>query len=122
MHGHDLAPLLKDPAGPWPHPAFYEFTGERYGREIAKIVNESPAKAVYHQVPWYVVMREDRWKYIRYLEPGQIEELYDLQNDPEELVNVAAETANQPVIAKLRESLNAELKRTEAGFTIDSRR
>jgi len=122
MHGHDLSPLLKDPAAPWPHPAFYEFTGEHYGREVAKIVNESPAKAAYHQIPWYVVVRDDRWKYIRYLEPGQIEELYDLQGDPEELVNVASKPANQPVIAKLRESLNEELKRTEAGFAIDLRR
>jgi arylsulfatase A-like enzyme len=118
MHGHDLTSLLKDPAAPWPHAAVYEFAGEHYGRDVAKVVNDSPAKAVYHDVPWYVVARDDRWKLIHYLEAGQIEELYDLQNDPEELLNVAAKAENKPVIEKLRDTLKAELKRTDAGFTI----
>jgi arylsulfatase A-like enzyme len=118
MHGRDLTPLLRDPLSAWPHPAFYEFAGEHYGRDVAKVVNETPEKAVYHDVPWYVVAREDRWKLIHYLQPGVGEELYDLQNDPEELANVASKAENQPVIARLREALIAELKRTDAGFTI----
>ncbi|MGB8170207.1 MAG: sulfatase/phosphatase domain-containing protein, partial [Chthoniobacteraceae bacterium] len=118
MHGHDLTPLLKDPAAPWPYAAFYEFAGEHYGREVAKVVNDSPANAVYHDVPWYVVARNDRWKLIHYLEAGQGEELYDLQNDPEELANVAGKAENKPLIEKLRDALKAELKRTDAGFTI----
>ena len=44
MHGRDLTPLLKNPAMPWSQPVFYEFTGEHYGRDVAKVVNESPAK------------------------------------------------------------------------------
>ncbi len=122
MHGHDISPLLKDPAAPWPHAAFYEFTGDHYGGDVKRIVNGSPKDATYHKVPWYVVLRETRWKFIHYLEPGQIEELYDLQNDPEELVNVADRPANQAVLSRLREALNAELKRTEAGFAIQSDR
>ena len=118
MHGHDITPLLKDPAAPWPHAAFYEFAGEHYGRDVAKVVNDSPAKAVYHDVPWYVVARDDHWKLIHYLEAGQIEELYDLQNDPEELVNVAGKAENKPVIERMRALLKTELKRTDAGFTI----
>jgi hypothetical protein len=45
-----------------------------------------------------------------------------LQSDPEELVNVADRPANQAVVTRLREALNAELKRTEAGFAIQSDR
>src|SRR5207247_2521018 len=116
MHGHDLTPLLKNPDSPWPQVAFYEFAGEHYGRDVAKVVNDSPAKAVYHDVPWYVVARDDRWKLIHYLEAGQVEELYDLQNDPEELVNVAGKAENKPAIERLHEALEAELRRTDAGF------
>jgi hypothetical protein len=118
MHGRDLTPLLGNPGMPWPHPVFYEFTGEHYGRDVAGVVNSGPEKANYHDVPWYVAAREDRWKLVHYLEPGVIEELYDLQNDPEELVNVAQKAENKEVVARLREVLNAELKRTNAGFSI----
>lgn len=116
MHGHDLTPLLKNPEAGWPHPAFYQNTGDRYGREVARIVNESPKDAAYHGVPWYVVVREDRWKLIRYLEAGVGEELYDLKNDPEELTNVIARAENKEVLERLRGLLKAELKRTDAGF------
>ena len=85
---------------------------------MAKVVNDAPAKAVYHDVPWYVVARDDHWKLIHYLETGLTEELYDLQGDPEELVNVAGKAENRPVIERLREALKAELSRTEAGFTV----
>ncbi|MEO6750209.1 MAG: sulfatase-like hydrolase/transferase [Chthoniobacteraceae bacterium] len=118
MHGRDLTPLLKNPDMKWPHPVFYEFTGETYGRSVAKIVNETPEKATYHDVPWYVVARDDRWKLIHYLETGVGEELYDLQNDPEELTNVASKAEHKEVIARLRKQLNAELERTGAGFSI----
>ena len=116
MHGHDITPLFKIPDAEWPHPAFFEFTGEHYGSDVAKIVNESPKDATYHKVPWYVAVREDRWKLIRYLEPGVGEELYDLQSDPEELTNVASRPESQEVLVRLRASLAAELKRTDAGF------
>jgi arylsulfatase A-like enzyme len=116
MHGRDLSTLLKNPASSWAHPAFYEFTGEHYGSDVRKIVNEDPAKATYHNVPWYTVVRDNQWKYIRYLEPGQIEELYNLAQDPEELTNVATKPGNDKVLAALRATLTAELKRTESGF------
>jgi arylsulfatase A-like enzyme len=116
MHGHDLTPLLKDPNAGWPHPAFYESTGHHYGRDVSKVVNESPKDATYHNVPWYVAVREDHWKLIRYLESGVGEELYDLKNDPEELANVVAKTENKEVLARLRTLLKEELRRTDAGF------
>jgi arylsulfatase A-like enzyme len=118
LHGRDLTPLLKSPEISWPHPAFYEFTGERYGRDVAKIVTETPELANYHDVPWYVAARETRWKLIHYLQTGVGEELYDLENDPEELVNVASKVENKEVIARLRAFLTAELERTGAGFVL----
>ncbi|MEI6234738.1 MAG: sulfatase-like hydrolase/transferase [Planctomycetota bacterium] len=118
MHGRDFTALLKDPSTHWPHPVFYEFTGEHYGREVAKIVIETPDKAVYHDVPWYVVVREKNWKLIHYLQPGVGEELYDLQKDPEELENIAGKADVKNVVERLREALRSELLRTDAGFTI----
>ena len=118
MHGRDLTSVMKDPSQRWPHPAFYEFTGSVYGREVAKVVNGSPENAVHHNVPWYVVVREDRWKLIHYLEKGVAAELYDLAADPEELRNVVGAPENQAEIGRLRKQLNAELQRTGAGFTV----
>ena len=86
------------------------------GCDVAKIVNESPKDATYHGVPWYVAVREDRWKLIRYLEPGVGEELYDLKNDPEELTNVVGKAEHKDVLARMQKVLKQELKRTEAGF------
>ncbi len=121
LHGRDLSELLREPAGAWPHPCLYEFSGDRYGSDVARIVREQPAAATYHDVPWYVALVQDGWKYIRYLEPGVGEELYDLRSDPEELTNVVAAEANMARLAGVREAMNAELKRTEAGFDGTSR-
>jgi arylsulfatase A-like enzyme len=116
MHGHDLTPLLKNPDAAWSHPAFYEFTGENYGSNVRSVLNEKPQAASYHDVPWYVVVRDDHWKYIRYLTPDKLEELYDLQSDPEELTNVVTKAENRELLDKMRKALAGELQRTEAGF------
>jgi arylsulfatase A-like enzyme len=117
MHGHDLSPLLADPENAaWPHPLLYEHTGHFYGRDTAKVLKEDPAHAVHNNVPWYVVIRQGHHKYIRYLTPGEIEELYDLAADPEELTNLAGRPEQARKLAELRGELAAELRRTEAPF------
>jgi arylsulfatase A-like enzyme len=121
LHGRDLSPLLREPATPWPHPCLYEFTGDRYGSDVARTVREDPAGATYHHVPWYTALVRDGWKYIRYLEPGAGEELYDLRGDPAELVNLAGAPAQSARLAEWRAALGAELRRTEAGFGEESR-
>ena len=47
---------------------------------------------------------------------GEIEELYDLESDPEELTNLAQEKSQAARVAKMRADTIAELKRTDAGF------
>jgi arylsulfatase A-like enzyme len=118
LHGHDLTPLLKEPTASWPYPCLYEFTGERYGSAVAKIVGEQPKEATYHDVPWYTAVVQGGWKYIRYLEPGAGDELYDLGADPEELTNLADKADQALRIKAMSETLQAELKRTEAGFSV----
>lgn len=113
MHGHDLTPLLEDPNAQWPHPMMLTATGQKYGADTNMIPK---GKGVYHnQVPWYVMIRQGRYKYIRPM-ITDLEELYDLTSDPEELDNLAVKAEHQSRLAQLRELALAELRRTNAGF------
>jgi arylsulfatase A-like enzyme len=114
LHGRDLTPLLKDPAANWPYPCLYEHTGEHYGDAVGKLLTDDPKKAIYQKVPWYTAIVHGGWKYIRYLQPGVPEELYDLTADPDELKNLAADGRHAEKLASLRAAMAAELKRTSA--------
>lgn len=116
MHGHDLSPLLKKPNRPWPHPVLTALTGEKYGADT-DIVPSDPAilyKAA--KVPWWVSLRQGQFKYIRTLVEGEVEELYDMKNDPEELVNLAIDAKHGDRLRKFRAATLAELRRTDAGM------
>lgn len=118
VHGRDLTPLLKDPTGAaWPHPCFYEATGDHFGSDVTEIVKNKPAEAAHHHVPWYAALNDGRYKYVRYLTPGETEELYDLQTDPEELINLADVKEHQDTLIRLRATAVKELRRTRAGYS-----
>jgi len=114
LHGRDLTPLLKDPAAKWTHPCLYEHTGHDYGDDVAKVLKDHPKEAIYQKVPWYTAVVYEGWKYIHYLQPGVPEELYDLNNDPEELKNVIDDAKNAERLTRLRTAMTEELKRTQA--------
>lgn len=115
MHGHDLTPLLRDPDADWDHPALTVFTARSYGDDTDRLPPDPDVDNI-AGVPWYVMLRHGRYKYIRYLVEGQIEEVYDLQEDPEELDNLAGQPAMQATLSDLRDRLLSELRRTDAGF------
>jgi len=119
MHGRDLTPILRNPEADWSYPLLYEHTGHHYGSDVTKVLKEDPTHAVHNNVPWYVALRQGKYKYIRYLTAGEIEELYDLAADPEELTNLAGRPESAKLLAELRTAAIAELRRTEAGF-VDS--
>jgi arylsulfatase A-like enzyme len=75
VEGHDLKPLLANPAAEWPHAAI-----TTYGRNN-------------HAV------RTDRWRFIRYADGG--EELYDHQQDPYEWTNLAGKPEHAALKADL---------------------
>ena len=113
MHGRDLTPLLKNPEAHWPHPTMMVSTYDHYG----SATNTLPPKGEWHNgVPWWVFLRKGDFKYIRTLEEGEIEELYDLKKDPEELNNLALDKAHDATLKEFRAATIAELKRTKAGF------
>ena len=113
MHGHDLTPLLKDPGAEWNHPVLLTLTSRRYGEDTDRVPTD-PDQLYITVVPWWVSLRQGQYKYIRTLVEGEIEELYDLASDPEELTNLALDKQHAERLAAMREATIAELKRTDA--------
>jgi len=113
MHGNDLSPLLEDQAADWPHPMLLTATGQKFGSDTDVIPE---GEEVFHaQVPWYVMLRKGAFKYVRPMVPD-LEELYDLANDPDELDNLAVKPEYQETLRQLRAAAVAELRKDKAGF------
>ncbi|NNE94211.1 MAG: sulfatase-like hydrolase/transferase [Verrucomicrobiales bacterium] len=116
MHGRDLTPLLKDPSGGgWDTNLLSAHTGVFYGSDE---VPDMKVDMIFRNqsVPWWISLRTDRYKYIRNLLPGEVEELYDMENDPEEIVNLAMQDEHLELVRKLRAEAIAELRRTDCRF------
>jgi arylsulfatase A-like enzyme len=113
MHGHDLTPLLKDPNAKWPHPVLTTLMARKYGDDT-EYVPTDPKERDLDTIPWWISLRQGRYKYIRTLVKDEIEELYDLQSDPEELTNLALQRKHQKTLKSFRNGLLAELRRTGA--------
>ena len=94
--GADLTPVLKDRSA-----KVREGTG--HVRDIYY--------SNYGQKNWQTAMVTDgRWKYC-YAEQGPTEELYDLQNDPREMVNLASRPGNKKLLSEWKQKLMAEARR-----------
>jgi len=113
MHGHDLTPLLQDPDAAWPHTTIIPFTADKFGADCDR-VPAPPGNRHKSGIPWYVMLVEERYKYIRTLEANEPEELYDLQADPQELQNLALQREYAATVTRLRAAAIAELRRTGA--------
>ena len=116
MHGHDLSPLLQNPDRDWPHRVLTALTGQSFGSDTAPIPNDRDRLYATANVPWWVSLMDGRFKYIRTLVEGETEELYDLQSDPEELVNLAWDPQWLEKLRGMRQGTIDELVRTEAGL------
>jgi len=114
MHGHDLTPLLEDPAARWEHPVLLTATGRMYGSDT----NEIPTgkDAMHGGAPWYVMLRSGRYKYVRPMLAGDLEELYDLETDPDELNNLAVSSEHREQLRKFRAAAIEQLRQQGARF------
>ncbi len=116
MHGRDIRPLLQQPDSPeWDAPMILTHTSRIYGSDTAEIPTDEDL-TITSGVPWYVMLRDGNYKYIRYLVEGEIEELYNLEADPEELNNLAGSAAHHDRLLALRSTAIDELRRTDAPF------
>jgi arylsulfatase A-like enzyme len=91
MQGRSLVPLIEgETPADWRTDFFYDYIFEMFPGDIPKSIG----------------VRDSRWKYIRYTAPRpQFEQLFDLENDPLELVNLAADPAHADTLNRLRERL-----------------
>ncbi|GIW79517.1 MAG: acetylglucosamine-6-sulfatase [Gemmatales bacterium] len=114
MHGHSLMPLLKNPDADWPHPVLLTATGQKFGSDTNIIPKGN--EVMHGPIPWYVMLRKQDYKYIRPLKENELEELYNLKKDPDELDNLAVKPGYQKMLEQLRQEAIAELRRTRCGF------
>jgi N-acetylglucosamine-6-sulfatase len=97
--GQSWRPLLVGKSSGWRSDFLYEYNYERQ----------------FPYTPNVRAIRTDRWKYIRYPHGDggpdrHADELYDLENDPLEVRNLAAEPAHADRVAKLRELLTTRMR------------
>lgn len=86
LHGRDLAPVLAgDVPEDWPDSFVAEYSGNEFGLYSQRI------------------LRTERYKFV--YNPHDLDELYDLETDPHELVNLAED----PAFATLRRELEAKV-------------
>lgn len=96
MDGQSFLPLLKGENTAWRDRIYYEYFWER----------------PFPQTPTVHAVRTDKYKYIRYYGIWDINELYDLENDPMEMNNLIRSQEHQAVAKELRDDLFAWLKET----------
>ena len=92
----------------------FEEMGQKYGSDTSPIPAD---EQIYHSdVPRWVAIRYGKYKYIRTLLAGEMEEIYDVEADPKELTNLALKPESKTLLADLRAKTIAELRRTSAPF------
>ena len=96
MDGRSFIKLAQGQNVPWRDTLLYEYYWERN----------------YPQTPTVHALRGDRYKYIHFNGLWDIDELYDLKNDPTESRNLIHVKKDQPIVQKMNRQLFAELERT----------
>ena len=96
MEGRSLVPLLEGKRTAWRSSFLVEYYSDTVFPRISRM--------------GYKALRNERWKYIRYLELPGMDELYDLKNDPYELSNQVKEPRAAKILAAMQKELAAHLK------------
>ncbi len=105
MDGKSFLPILRGKKTPWRDAAFYEYYWERN----------------FPQTPTTHGLRTDRYKYIHYHGIWDIDELYDLKDDPEEMHNLIDSPEHQKLVKQLNNRMFEWLEKTD-GMLIPLRR
>lgn len=105
MDGLSMVKLLKGEETAWRDRVFYEYYWERN----------------FPQTPTTHGIRTEKWKYIHYHGIWDTDELYDLENDPDEMNNLIDEPPYREVVAQFNKELWDWLEETN-GMHIPLRR
>lgn len=105
MQGTSFVPLLREHAAPWRDRIFYEYYWEDG----------------FPQTPTQFAVRTDRYKFIRSQGIWDINQLYDLQQDPYEMNNLIRSPKHQEIAAQLNKELWDWLEQT-SGLQIPLKR
>jgi len=94
---------------------------ERYqGRSLSPLIGaqepEDWRKETFHEhfavrqrIPAFEGIRNQQFKYVRYLDEGNYEFLHDLKNDPDELVNLAQDPAHAATLRAMRKRTDSRV-------------
>ncbi|WP_421869180.1 sulfatase [Marinoscillum sp.] len=96
MNGNSFKPLLYDQPIAWRDTVYYEYFWER----------------PFPQTPTVHAVRTSKYKFIRYHGIWDINELYDIENDPNEMRNLIRDEAYADVAKGLRDALFTWLEET----------
>jgi len=100
MDGTSFLPLLQGKQTEWRKGLLYEYYWERN----------------FPQTPTIHALRGDRYKYIHYTGIWDTDELYDLQNDPQETKNLIRDSASQNIVTKMNKDMFDELKKGQGMY------
>lgn len=119
MPGRDITPLVMNPDSEpvlkqWSKvPTMMTYVHNRYEpMEMAKRLQAKDWAACMYgkNSPWYFMILVENYKYTRYAHPDRIEELYDLDNDPEELNNLAVKAEFKDKLWEMRAACIQSIK------------
>jgi iduronate 2-sulfatase len=94
LHGRSLAPLLKNPAATWDHPAITQ-------------VRRGPAATPFFGYS----IRTEKWRYTEWDGGKRGVELYDELADPKELTNLATDVKHQETVREMQQRLHRAIGR-----------
>jgi hypothetical protein len=119
MPGRDITPLVMNPDSEpvlkqWSKvPTMMTYVHNRYEpMEMAeRLKNRDWNACMYSKdTPWYFMILVENYKYTRYAHPDRIEELYDLDKDPEELDNLAVKKEFNDKLLEMRAACVQSIK------------
>jgi iduronate 2-sulfatase len=98
IEGESLKPLLDDPKSKWDKPALTQVS-----RGTPTVTGQPPSKD-----PWFMgySVRTERYRYTLWDEGKKGEQLYDYENDPGELKNLAADPVYADIVKEMKRLLS----------------